>query len=255
MADQNIKVKIDLDLAEFNKHAKQLSNAISNVLGRDVDIFNGKIKQTAKDTDKATEAFGKAGVAAGKAGNSIKQSNQQWTNLALVIQDLPFGFRGIQNNLPALLGGFAAVTGPIYLAFSALVAITTAYEKEIVQLIYGIDAAAIANKKMNEAVAENIGQAKSQIANDQALLAIVNNTTKSTNERTRALNELKEKYKGNLELQALDITFMRLNGFISSYAVSKLAEGLVASTDDSLYSYRSETIFKRAVFIVAGVVA
>jgi hypothetical protein len=122
------------------------------------------------------------------------------------VQDLPYGFRGIQNNLPALVGSFAAATGPIYFGFSALIAITTAYEKEIVQLIYSIDAAAIANKKMNEAIAQNIGQAKSQIAVDQALLTIVNDTTKSTNERTRALNELKEKYKGNLELQSLDIT-------------------------------------------------
>jgi hypothetical protein len=129
----------------------------------------------------------------------------QWTSLALVIQDLPYGFRGIQNNLPALVGGFAAATGPIYLAFSALIAITTAYEKEIAQLIYGIDAFSIANKKMNEELATSIGQAKSQIAADQSLLKIINDTTKSTNERERALASLKKEYEGNIELQKLDI--------------------------------------------------
>jgi hypothetical protein len=127
-------------------------------------------------------------------------------SLSLILQDLPYGFRGIQNNLPALVGSFAAATGAIYLGFSALIAITTAYEKEIVQLIYGIDDLARANKKLNEAVADNEGQARSQIATDQSLIKIINDTTQSTQNRTTALEQLKEKYKGNLELQKIDIT-------------------------------------------------
>jgi hypothetical protein len=206
MADQNIKVRIDLDVTEFNKNVKQLSDALSKVLGKEIKLVNANLEQTAQAANKAGQAMSNAAKSANRTTDDVKKTGKAWNSLSLVVQDLPYGFRGIQNNLPALVGSFAAATGPIYFAFSALIAITTAYEKEIAQLIYGIDAAAIANQKMNEAVAENIGQAKSQIANDQALLAIVNNTTKSTNERTRALNELKEKYKGNLELQALDIT-------------------------------------------------
>jgi hypothetical protein len=127
-------------------------------------------------------------------------------SLSLILQDLPYGFRGIQNNLPALVGSFAAATGAIYLGFSALIAMTTAYEKEIVQLIYGIDDLSRANKKLNEAVADNEGQARSQIATDQSLIKIINDTTQSTQNRTTALEQLKEKYKGNLELQKIDIT-------------------------------------------------
>jgi hypothetical protein len=169
------------------------------ILQDKLTALNAKLQET-KAAAKGAEG------AIGGTGANIKKSSQSWQSLSLVVQDLPYGFRGIQNNLPALVGSFAAATGPIYFGFSALIAITTAYEKEIVQLIYGIDAAALANKKMNEAVAQNIGQAKSQIAVDQSLLTIINDTTKSTNQRTRALNELKEKYKGNLELQSLDIT-------------------------------------------------
>ena len=58
---------------------------------------------------------------------------------------------------------------------------------------------------MNEELATNIGQAKSQIASDQALLKIINDTTKSTDERKRALKQLKKEYEGNIELQKLDI--------------------------------------------------
>ena len=62
---------------------------------------------------------------------AIKKTNMQYTNLALVIQDLPYGFRGIQNNLPALLGSIAGVGGAAYLAFSALIALYTAFGDQI----------------------------------------------------------------------------------------------------------------------------
>jgi len=53
-------------------------------------------------------------------------------NLALVVcQDLPYGFRGIPNNLPALAGSLAAVTGPAYLAFSALISAITIFDQSL----------------------------------------------------------------------------------------------------------------------------
>ena len=244
MADQNIKVRIDLDVAEFNKNIKQLQDAISKVLGKEIKLVNANLEQTAQAADKAGQSMSNAAKSAGGTTDDIKKSNKAWTSLSLVIQDLPYGFRGIQNNLPALVGSFAAATGPIYLAFSALIAITTAYEKEIGQLIYGIDAAAIANKKMNEAISENIGQAKSQIAVDQSLLSIINDTTKSTKVRTTALNELKKEYKGNLELQKLDI-----NDGAKLYAVyNKISDALLrkarANAYASLIAEEEAKIFK-----------
>lgn len=183
MADEQIKIRIQADAEQFKAVSAAVEKALADI-GKEADITAGKIKS---------------------AGNAVKSSNQQWTNLALVIQDLPFGFRGIQNNLPALVGGIAGATGAIYLAFSAVVAITTAYEKEIVQLIYGINDLDRATQAMNKSVADNVGQAKSQIASDQALLSIVNNVNKSTKERQRALAELKSQYEGNIELQKTDI--------------------------------------------------
>jgi hypothetical protein len=244
MADQNIKVRIDLDVAEFNKNIKELQDAISKVLGKEIKLVNANLAQTAQAADKAGQAMSNAGKSAGGTTDDVKKSNKAWTSLSLVIQDLPYGFRGIQNNLPALVGSFAAATGPIYLAFSALIAITTAYEKEIAQLIYGIDGAAIANKKMNEAISENIGQARSQIAVDKSLLSIINDTTKSTNVRTTALNELKKEYKGNLELQKLDI-----NDGAKLYAVyNKISDALLrkarASAYASLIAEEEAKIFK-----------
>lgn len=184
MADEQIKIRIQADAEQFKAVSAAVERALADI-GKQADITAGKIKS---------------------AGNAVKSSNQQWTNLALVIQDLPFGFRAIQNNLPALVGGIAGATGAIYLAFSTVIAITTAYEKEITQLIYGISDLDRATQTMNKTVANTVGQAKAQIASDQSLVLIINDVTKSTNERRRALDELKSRYEGNLELQKIDIT-------------------------------------------------
>ena len=77
--------------------------------------------------------------------NFSKQSGRALSSLSLVLQDLPFGFIGIQNNLPNLLTAFGnldtktnglkatlkdlgkSLIGPAgaYLAFSAVTAAVT----------------------------------------------------------------------------------------------------------------------------------
>jgi hypothetical protein len=83
---------------------------------------------------------------------TLKSSSKQWTSLALVVQDLPYGFRGIQNNLPALFGSIAAAAGPAYFAFSALVAIVTAFEKELSGLFTTVTAADREQKVYNSSI-------------------------------------------------------------------------------------------------------
>lgn len=185
---------------------KVLKNAMENLMSLGFQAMNPHVQKLKAQYDELGKSLGNLTPELDKSSKKMAGSNKTLMSLSLILQDLPYGFRGIQNNLPALVGSFAAATGAIYLGFSALIAITTAYEKEIVQLIYGIDDLAIANKKMNESVADNVGQAKSQIATDKALLEIINNTKQSTDNRKKALKELKEEYKGNLELQKLDIT-------------------------------------------------
>jgi tetratricopeptide (TPR) repeat protein len=150
MADQNIKVNINLDLTEFNKNAKAMSDALSKVLGKDVKIFADEMTKAEGAINGAEKALKGAGSAATKTGGLVKESNKQWSNLALVVQDLPFGFRGIQNNLPALAAGFAGVTGPIYLAVSALIAIWTAFGDEITKVIFKTSEATNQNKMVSD---------------------------------------------------------------------------------------------------------
>lgn len=86
---------------------------------------------------------------------ALKQSTKQWTALSLVVQDLPYGFRGIQNNLPALLGSIAGVGGAAYFAFSALVAVYTAYGEQINDAIFKTSTLEKATKELGKANTES----------------------------------------------------------------------------------------------------
>jgi Icc-related predicted phosphoesterase len=107
------------------------------------DALAASITHTTQETTKVSKATT-------DAGNSVKKSNMQWTNWALVLQDLPYGFRGIQNNLPALMGGIAGMAGPLYLVGSAIIALFTAWDQGSFKAEQAIDRVAEAHKKNTE---------------------------------------------------------------------------------------------------------
>lgn len=106
------------------KHIAALEREMIRLVANGLNPADKKIVEMKQNYDKLKQSLD-----SGEAG--LKKSGQQWTNLALVIQDLPYGFRGIQNNLPALIGGIAGVGGAAYLAFSAVIALYTAYGQQI----------------------------------------------------------------------------------------------------------------------------
>ena len=131
MADnQMVKIVFDFDLGNVPASAKKLSQYLKDN-SLDLKFTKASVDGLSASLGQLATQQTKAGATAAAAGNSVKKSNQQWMSLSLVVQDLPYGFRGIQNNLPALVGSFAAAGGAIYFVFSALIAITTSYEKEI----------------------------------------------------------------------------------------------------------------------------
>lgn len=120
-------------------------------IGKFVYTFKESFKEV-EDTVKRTSSKVKQDT--DQIGNSVKSfgksSQNALTALSLTIQDLPFGFIGIQNNLPGIIQGFAnmsaeaktgtsittqlsqALIGPggLFLAFSALTAgLTIAVQK------------------------------------------------------------------------------------------------------------------------------
>jgi hypothetical protein len=182
-----------------------LKRAMNSLMTSGFQALNPEVQKLKAQYDALASSLTAIPGKLDNTGKSVKKSNQQFTNFALVLQDLPYGFRGIQNNLPALVGGIAGAAGPIYLIASALIAFTTAYEKEITSFIYGISSVDSAQQRLNVAISDGIGVAKAETATNSALLIIINDVTKSTNERKDALELLKDKYKGNIQLQKTDI--------------------------------------------------
>lgn len=192
MADQNIKVNINLDLTEFNKNAKAMSDALSKVLGRDVKMFSDEMNKAETSINGVQKALGNAGKTASITGNSVKQSNQQWTSLALIIQDLPYGFRGIQNNLPALGASVAGFAGPAYLAFSTLIAAITAYDMGIFGATGKTNDFKKALKEVNDEIRNTVNYTNSEVSNLQGLVDVMLDVNTTESIRNKALQEAKE---------------------------------------------------------------
>ena len=166
VGDNSAEIKLNLDFTGVNDALYQMIGEFKGT-DKEFQKIATNIQKNAKNLEAAIKLFGPASQQAGAAANklqkdfqslvangidpasasfkkmtasmptsagldattgSLRKNNMQWANLALVIQDLPFGFRGIQNNLPALAGGFAKMTGPIYLGISALIAVITAWD-------------------------------------------------------------------------------------------------------------------------------
>jgi hypothetical protein len=132
---------------------------------------------------------------------------------------------GIANNINPLLESFqrlqtssgstgkalkamgSALMGPagIGLAVGVVSSLFVSFGDEILNFITQSSGAEQSLSKFNETMSKSVGEAQAEIDKLTILNGIVSDSTKSTEERERALNTLKTTYKGNLELQALDI--------------------------------------------------
>ena len=147
------------------KYLAALEKEMVRLVANGMDPANKKIVEMKANYDKLSQSLN-------TGGGSVKESNKKWNALSLIVQDLPFGFRAIQNNLPALVGSFAAAGGAIYLAFSVGIAIATAFEKEIASLFSTVTEADRMQKTYNatiEAGQKAYSDAKLQVMllNDQ----------------------------------------------------------------------------------------
>ena len=147
--------KIDASTKLFGKTTENTQKQIAalekymiTLVSNGLDPADARIVKLKNDYDNLSKSLN-------NGNGSLKDANKKWTSLALVVQDLPYGFRGIQNNLPALFGSIAAAAGPAYFAFSALVALVTAYEKELKALFVTTTAAEKQQELLNNVVKES----------------------------------------------------------------------------------------------------
>ena len=197
MAEENIVIKIKADVGITKEVIDAVTKAMEN-LGKTATIVTGNVKVTNKNLEDTNKILGQVaqtatttGNALNSAGNNVKKSNQQWTNFALILQDLPYGFRGIQNNLPAVIGGFAGMTGPIYLASSAIIAFFTAWDAGIIKFGNSVKLSTDFSKEAAKAYSNETIKLES-------LYRVATDSNKSMTDRLDAAKELKKEYPGLL---------------------------------------------------------
>lgn len=146
----SLDIEIGANVSEANARLTKLFadikksvNEVGTTVQKSSDTFQ-------KSTDKMTES----------TRSFAKASQNSLTALSLTLQDLPFGFIGIQNNLPGIIQGFSQMSmeakngasvmsqlkstliGPagLFLAFSAVTAIVTTLTMKYGGLGNAIDA-------------------------------------------------------------------------------------------------------------------
>ena len=164
----------------------------------------GKVKPAVENIGESVKSFGKA-------------SQNSLTALSLSLQDLPFGFIGIQNNLPGIIQGFGQMSmeakngasvlsqlkgslmGPsgIFLAFSAVTAIVTTLTMKYGGLGNAIDALfgktnllSVAQGEYNKELAKGIGESATESAEITILTKVLTDLSKPLKDRQAAYVEL-----------------------------------------------------------------
>ena len=195
MADnQIVQIDFKFDLGNVPASSKAFSNYLKD-LGVDLKFTKASTDALAASVSHLATAQTQAAAAGATAASSVKKSNQQYMNFALVLQDLPYGFRGIQNNLPALVGGIAGMTGVIYLAASAVIALYTAYDMGMFRSKAATEAAKARTeqlKKEKEAIDSLYKSTASEAVEVSSLIAVIKNETETRNRKFSALEQLKK---------------------------------------------------------------
>lgn len=159
-------------------------------------------------------------AAAGKQIDDFsKKSRTALTSLSLVAQDLPFGFIGIQNNLPGVISSFgeltreaggvggalkqlgSALVGPagLFLAFSAVTAGVTYLIQKYGSLSAAVTALVSNNAKLvqvqnalNKELATSLGNTAGETAKIQILVKTMSDLSKPMKDRQDAYIALKK---------------------------------------------------------------
>ena len=207
--EARLKAIMEMDASEVQKELIKTANELKKFereLAKSTDTkrigeLTSKISELNSKMTQLAPTMSKVGNATAAVGGAMSKSQTNAMNFSRVIQDLPFGFMGIQNNLTQLIPGIGAAG----IAFSALTAAITFSQVGLTYWTRSSKAAKEAQDSFSKSMNEGFGDVAAETANLKALALVINDTTQSTEVRERALAKLKDTYKGNIDLQKIDI--------------------------------------------------
>lgn len=184
-------------------------------------------------------------VAAGKTGTAVAKTGKDFTGLSRVIQDLPYGFNGIANNLTQLL----PAAGAAGLAFSGLVTAITFAQVGFGAWTRGLgftkkktEEVSEAQKQYNEQMKVGTQEAAASLATVSKLVSAAQDEKATYEQKTEILKRLNQeaspyfeglKIEGN-EIKGLAIAYQLYAENILKAAKAKGAQTQVADLTEKL---------------------
>ena len=217
------------NLKKFERElAKATDTNHITYLQRSINIINA-------DINRLTASANGAAKATNAVGGAMKSSQMNSMNFARVIQDLPFGFMGIQNNLTQLIPGIGAAG----IAFSALTAAITFSQVGLSYWSKGAKDAKASISDLSEFTKEFTKNAAEEGVKARLLYEASNNVAISMDKRIRAAKELKDMYPDILKnYSAEDIAlgkaskgYQDLTNSILSNARAKAAQNKITELE------------------------
>jgi hypothetical protein len=264
MADEQLKFIVGADTSQFNAELKKAENELrqfQNALKKTTDIneleiLNGKIQKTQQTIAGLNNSMKSVAPSTNKATQSL-------TDLSRVVQDAPFGFIGIANNINPLVESFGrlkaesgsvggalksligGLSGPAGLGI-AFAVITSAIS--FAQM--GLSRWGVASKKAKEETdkfAEGLKSAEqgaiAQGVRLEGLTKIITNSAESERNRNLALaeaNKLLEPY--GKKIDSLNISVARAKELTDAYTEALINQAVGAKLADKIAELRIRKI-------------
>ena len=225
---------------------------------RGLDKVQTELDQTGKSAAALGNSVSKAAGSFGKLPQSANQANQAITNLNRVVQDAPFGFVGIQNNIGPLIDSFGALkastgttggalraligslAGPagVGLAIAGITSALTFAIQGFSSWTRGLGAAKDANDKLAESLSVDLVKLTT-------IVGLAQNVSASTEDRAKALKLLNQEY--SQYLPSLDKESITLTNIGEKYKVivdAMLRQSVVKGLQETIAKQVEETARK-----------
>jgi uncharacterized protein YukE len=118
--------QFNASIADVTKEIKKLKDVLKTATGAEIPKLNAEISALQTSLGNLKSVGTPAATAFAKVEDSAKGARIALTNVSQIAQDLPFGFIGIQNNIPGLVQSFTKLSGESGGVVSALKAMGSA---------------------------------------------------------------------------------------------------------------------------------
>lgn len=223
MAQQKLTLELQLKSAKYKEKLNEAQRALlalenkalkaggaNEVLAKKIAKANNALKIARNEynlTNNSLKRYaleaGKAGTAMGKMNNKMRGSNQGFTQLAYAMDDMQYGFQGVQNNIQAIAVSMGASGGLVIGLTAVVIAIGLVAKKFEKMGREAKEAAKIASKAFADA--------QGPIVKLEMFADAVKNSEKNTYQFKNAMVELKK------------MGFDPVNGALDDFVTKKTA--------------------------------